>query len=1074
MKTCFLICGVLLILLAGCAPGRTPVATPTAQAQATVTPRPAATLAPAPTASATSTPEAPEGTILVHFSGRLWAMSPDGSGRRALTGPDYTVWSFDLSPDGRQVAFCAQQEDKQAVYVMDANGTGLSRLSPASENDCYPAWSPQGDRIALLREVTGGSQIIHTMSPDGSNVTPVAEAESMVWSPDGQRIALLTHRGGEQATIRVINADGTDERVLLEGPLALGWTNLSWSPDGSRVLVNTMDVDILTVSADGSEQTKIARGEWPAWSPDGRRIAFVQREWEEDGEITSWAVLTMDPDGTGQESVLGPEQMPEDTYFCARPSWSPDGRRILVVCFRDIDGDGACGDWEGSLWAVGVDGTGPDLVAEEVGAICSWEWIEGTLPTVVTALPLPTPEPAPPPPVTWVIETVDAPKQFHYLGERSLALDADENPHIAYGADHLYYAWHDGAAWHLETVDPAAGVGRYASLALDATGGPRISYYDDLNDDLKYAHYDGSTWQIETVDESGLVGEYTSLALDVEGHPHISYLDRSNDDLKYARHDGSAWQIETVESEGRVGRNTSLILDPAGRPHIIHGSIKENSPGDDLRYTYYDGSTWQTEIVDHDVFLSFGYASLVLDEETQPRVAYYDMKAFELRYARYDGTAWQVEVVDNGGEYGGDVSMALDDSGRPHISYYDQHNDQVKHAHYDGAAWRVDVVESALGHWAGNTSLALDLGGRPHMSYTNYDEYSGNGKALRYAHYDGSSWQIEIVDKGGDLGGSTSLALDSNGHPHVGYVDSLRHELKYAHHDGVSWSTVVVDTGGHVGAEVSLALDAEDLPHMAFYSYTTVIHGFTDTDLMYAHHDGSSWRVETVESEGNVGSFVSLAVDSAGRPHIAYFDHTHGALKYATQDGTSWRVETADDIGWVGWYASLALDSQDHPHIAYYDMNNQHLKYAHHDGRGWHVETVDDSQGAGWYISLALDRAGHPHVSYTDWDNDGLKYAYHDGVEWRVQWVGAEGHCTSLAVDGAGRPHISLYDWAGHTLKYIYNDGSRWHFLTVDGLGAPGDNNSLALDAAGLVHISYYDWTTGDVRYAHQVLETPP
>ena len=85
----------------------------------------------------------------------------------------------------------------------------------------------------------------------------------------------------------------------------------------------------------------------------------------------------------------------------------------------------------------------------------------------------------------WVIECVDCPKYFEEMSDRSLRLDAAGHPHIAYGSDHLYYAWHDGTTWHLETVDDAPGVGSYASLALDGGGYPHISYYDSTNEDLR-------------------------------------------------------------------------------------------------------------------------------------------------------------------------------------------------------------------------------------------------------------------------------------------------------------------------------------------------------------------------------------------------------------------------------------------------------------------------------------------------------------------------------------------------------------------------------------------------------------
>ena len=53
----------------------------------------------------------------------------------------------------------------------------------------------------------------------------------------------------------------------------------------------------------------------------------------------------------------------------------------------------------------------------------------------------------------WVIECVDCPKHFDAMTDRSLRLDSDGNPHIAYGGDHLYYAWYDGAEWQYETAD---------------------------------------------------------------------------------------------------------------------------------------------------------------------------------------------------------------------------------------------------------------------------------------------------------------------------------------------------------------------------------------------------------------------------------------------------------------------------------------------------------------------------------------------------------------------------------------------------------------------------------------------
>ncbi len=69
-----------------------------------------------------------------------------------------------------------------------------------------------------------------------------------------------------------------------------------------------------------------------------------------------------------------------------------------------------------------------------------------------------------------------------------------------------------------------------------------------------------------------------------------------------------------------------------------------------------------------------------------------------------------------------------------------------------------------------------------------------------------------------------------------------------------------------------------------------------------------------------VGKYTSLALDSAGYPHISYYDETNGNLKYARRDAAGWRIETVASDGDVGQYSSLALDATGNPHISYWDV----------------------------------------------------------------------------------------------------------------------------------------------------------
>jgi hypothetical protein len=650
----------------------------------------------------------------------------------------------------------------------------------------------------------------------------------------------------------------------------------------------------------------------------------------------------------------------------------------------------------------------------------------------------------------WEIEVVEYSKFFSHMTDRSLRLDAQGHPHIAYGEDGLYYAFHDDLTWHFEIVDSSYGVGQYASLVLDESGYPHISYHGYT--DLKYAYRDTSGWHTEIADATGDVGEYTSIALDGLGRPHISY--RWGNSLQYAYRGASGWHIELVVAQSSSGQYTSIALDGSGRPHISFGG------DDDVKYAYRDVAGWHIETVDD---MSPNCSSLVLDGSDRPHISYIWFNA--LRYAYRDGSSWHIQTADYAGPACGFPSLALDESGYPHISfchYFDPYYDRgdLKYVYRDGTGWHTETVDTAQDD-IGWTSLTLDESGYPHISYQGGHLEFVPGfwfyREMKYAHRDASKWYTETVDTAADLGHYQSLALDANGYPHISHYEYYGGDLRYGYRDASGWYTVKPDSAGHEGQHTSLVLDGSGWPHISYAN------GWTwNIGLKYAYCDAYGWHTETVDETESAGWFTSLALDGTGYPCISYckyevlyVDWWPTELRYAYRDAGIWHIEMVISGHEEGQYTSLALDGADIPHISY--VGDTDLKYAHRDGLGWHIVIVDGAGDA--HTSLELDGAGRPHISYAGDTNGDLKYACQDGSGWHIEVVdtaGIVGGRISLALDVLGRPHITYHEYNNGDLKYAYRDASGWHIETVDAEGPnAGCENSLALDGTGSPHISY-------------------
>ncbi len=288
----------------------------------------------------------------------------------------------------------------------------------------------------------------------------------------------------------------------------------------------------------------------------------------------------------------------------------------------------------------------------------------------------------------------------------SLALDAAGRPVVSYfddGNNNLKLV-HCGdascsAGNSIVPVDTNGSVGRDTSLALDADGKPVVSYYDVGNGNLKLVHcgnaFCTSGNEISTPASSNNVGQYTSLALDGSGNPVVSYYDDTNADLRVL-HCGdpncSSGNIDVpVDTTNNVGQYTSLALDSSGKPVVSYYDVTNH----DLKLVHCGDANCSTgnSIIPVDSTGDVGqYTSLDLDMGN-PVVSYYDVTNGDLKLLHCGNPSCTsgntIEVPDTDAtskNVGKHTSLVVAASSRAVVSYFDETNNDLKVVHCGDAS----------------------------------------------------------------------------------------------------------------------------------------------------------------------------------------------------------------------------------------------------------------------------------------------------------------------------------------------------------------------------------------------------
>jgi TolB protein len=292
------------------------------------------------------------------LAGRRFRGRPADEGRMANRFADEIMQYLtgERGPFDSEIAFLSTRGGRfKDVYVMDADGLNVRRITTNNTLNLSPSWAPDR-RSLILTSFLHGNPDLYSVATGGGRMTKLSSLHGLNlggrWSPDGRRIAVTLEYDGNPE-IALLNADGSLLRRLTDH-----WAvdvSPSWSPDGQSLAfcsdrsgapqIYVMDANgggIRRISTSGSYNTS------PSWSPKGDRIAYSSRI---GGRFQIFTVKT---DGADVQQVTSGGGSNED------PIWSPDGRYLVFSSTRRGAAKLYLSDAAGSNQVQLTDGNGSD------------------------------------------------------------------------------------------------------------------------------------------------------------------------------------------------------------------------------------------------------------------------------------------------------------------------------------------------------------------------------------------------------------------------------------------------------------------------------------------------------------------------------------------------------------------------------------------------------------------------------------------------------------------------------------------------------------------------------------------